>query len=171
MNDFIKNGVLDVVDQWEFITKELNEHNQCGFCWKFYAPYTSKRANIIKDDGDCCVNIILTRQSSNAFGSNLNFNKDKGYYERIEHFETYTLDFVIASKEGINNYNELFPNNIKTSRHAEIFNPLRDCISGSLIMKYCWHAPVTNWSGQYLFDQEDEMFYGLRINITQKYHE
>lgn len=171
MNDFTEYGVLDVIAQWEYIAGELNKDKACNFCWKFFAPYTSKRANIIKDDGKCCVYIILKREGSNSFGSNLDFDNDKGYYGKKESFESYTLDFVIASKEGINNYNELQPNDVQNSRHAEIFEPLRKCIQSKLITEICNHIPLTSWSGKYLYDQDDEIYYGLKINVTQRFYE
>lgn len=185
-------GHLDVVAQWQDLIDKMNEDEACDFCWRFFAPYTQIKANVIRDDGSCCVFVILTRESANAFGTNLAYNRVKGMYENIEHYENYTIDFVIASKEGIDNYNELAGDgedipgafsfgfsegfdigddgqtrHIEQSRHATIFEPLRKCITMRLIDDLCNYAPVTSWNGRYIYDHQDEIYYGIRLNITQ----
>lgn len=100
-------GHIDVVKQWHDIVNKMNDDEACEFCWRFFAPYTQIKANTIRDDGRCCVFVILTRESANAFGANMEYNRVKGIYENVEKYENYTIDFVIASKEGIDNYNEL----------------------------------------------------------------
>ena len=166
----IEGGILDVLELWRNLTEKLNTEESCGFCWKFYAPMTETRQNIIRKSNDCCVNVFLLRNKSQDFGSNLAYGPS-GYLNAQQHTESYDILFLIPSKEGLNNYNELLGHSIDDSRYATIFKPLRDCIKSTMITSICEHASVTSWSGRYVYDYQDEQYYGLRISITQQHEE
>lgn len=146
------------------IIEKYNNDNQCGFCWRFYAPLTEKRLNIVRND-NCCVNVFLTRDSGRDFYTNVKYVN--GYATTFDEFESYDLYFLIASRDGLNNYNELEDNAINESRNETIFEPLRKCITSRFIVDICNHYQLVNWSGKYIYDFEDENYYGLKISITQ----
>ena len=165
-------GDKGVLEFWKDMIETYNEDSKCDFCWNFFAPMTEKRLNIIRDitqEDDCCVNVFLLRNKSQDFGSRLTYNHN--YLTRTYKTETYEVLFLIPSKEGLNNYNELSGHSLEESRYETIFKPLRDCISNHIITDICNHAPVTSWNGRYVYDYQDENFYGIRINITQEYEE
>lgn len=152
----------------EFIENIINQYqanNQCGFCWKFYAPLTEKRLNIVRNDGECCVNVFLLRDTGRDFYTNVQYIN--GFVTTSEEFESYDLYFLMPSIEGLNNYNELPGHLISESRHETIFKPLRDCITSKFITDICNHYKVNSWSGRYIYDFNDEKYYGFKISITQ----
>ncbi|HLS52728.1 MAG TPA: hypothetical protein VK031_02065 [Tissierellaceae bacterium] len=163
----ITNGVLDIVELWKSTVERLNQQNSCSCCWEFYAPLTEVKLNIVRNKGNCCTHVFLLRNKPNDFTSALTYNN--GYLNTEVNTENYDVLFLISSKTGLNNYNELAHHPIEESRYATIFKPLRECIKSDIITALCEHAQVTSWSGRYVYDYQDENYYGLRISISQRY--
>lgn len=158
---------MDIVDLWESIVDKLNLTQACGKCWKFYAPLTEFRLNVVKQDNDdCCVNVFLIRDRGTAFGSTVRY--DNGFMTGRTDSETYRIMFLIKSKEGLNNYNELPNNDVLESRYETIFRPLKQCIESTLITDICNHNKLVSWNGEYIYDYQDEMYYGFALNIKQE---
>lgn len=166
----IVNGILDVLGLWKGLTEQLNEEEVCDFCWEFYAPLTEVKLNIIRNKGNCCVHVFLIRNKPNDFGSNLTYGTG-GYLNTQIHTDSYDVLFLVSSIEGLNNYNELDNHPIEESRYETIFKPIRDCIKSKLITDICEHAQVSSWSGRFVYDYQDENYYGYRISINQQYIE
>lgn len=151
ITDFLQNTISN-----------FNAEEKCGFCWEFYAPLTEIDLNIAKTG--CCVNVFLVREKGVDFDTQIqNFNGASARQSEREHFDLY---FLIKSKEGINNYNEIPGHPISESREKEIFEPLRNCITYSIFDEICKEFFIFSWSGKYIYDFQDEQYYGLRISIT-----
>lgn len=156
---------MDVLENIKQIIETYSDNERCGFCWNFFAPLTEQRQNIVRLSEPCCINVFLLRNKGQDFGTNITYLN--GYINSERLTESYDLLFLIQSMEGLNNYNELPGHSIEESRHETIFKPLRDCIGSNLITDICNHYEVTQWSGRYIYDYQDEQYYGLRISITQ----
>ena len=166
----IENNILNIVKLWEDLARQFNYEERCGKCWRFFAPMEEKRLNIIKGSDQCCINVFLLRNKGQDFGSTLTYGQE-GYLSNTFTREQYDILFLISSKEGINNYNELEGHNVLESRYETIFKPLRECITNDIITSICEHSKVEQWTGRYVYDYQDEQYYGLRISITQSYEQ
>lgn len=158
-----------ILELWKGITEKMNTENKCGFCWEFYAPLTGKKLNIVRGDDECCVKVFLLRNMTQDFGSRITYTS--GFHTNTNNFDNYKVLFLISSKEGINNYNELEGWDISKSRHETIFKPLRNCIESEILTDICSNFEVTNWTGKYIYDYQDENYYGIEITINQNYNE
>lgn len=156
---------MDVLENIKSIIERFKTDEQCGFCWNFYAPLTEQRQNIVRLSQPCCVNVFLLRNKGQDFSTNLTYQN--GYIRTAKNSENYDLLFLMQSREGLNNYNELEGHPIEESRYETILKPLRDCVTDKLITDICEHYQVDQWMGRYIYDYQDEQYYGLRISITQ----
>lgn len=168
----------DIVELWQGIVNGMQANRTCNFCWKFYAPLTELKLNLVRDviredgsdDDDCCVHVFLIRNQPDDFASSPAYS-DFGNIAEITHTENYVVYFLIKSKEGLNNYNEIQGHSILESRYKTIFKPLRDCINIHILTALCLAGQVTAYRGQYVYDYQDEQYYGLRVNFTQRFIE
>lgn len=156
-----------ILELWENIVNDLNDKNECGFCWKFIGALTQKRFNLTRRSEDCCVHVALFRNLATDFGSNFVYRN--GFLNDETRFENYEVMFLIQSKEGLNNYNEIEGHEVDQSRYETIFKPLRECIESNIIAGICTDYEVTQYSGRYIYDYQDEMYYGLAIRISQSF--
>lgn len=157
---------MDAVVFWKDIVCKFNEEKRCGFCWRFYAPLTEIDLNLVKKRKRCCVNVFLVWNGAQDFAAQPNFDVEKGLPNNpIETF-SYQVYFLISSKEGINNYNEMPEHPISESRYETILKPLRKCINYDILNEFCLDFGVTSWTGNYVYDYQDEMYYGIRLNIV-----
>lgn len=153
---------MTITDFLQKVISDFDKEEKCGFCWNFFAPLTEIDLNIAKTG--CCVNVFLVRNKGVDFDTQIqNFNGASGRISEREHFDLY---FLIKSKEGINNYNEMPDHPISESREKEIFEPLRKCVTYNLFDEICKDFFILQWNGKYIYDFQDEMYYGLRISIT-----
>lgn len=158
-----------ILELWKGITEQMNAENKCGFCWEFYAPLTDKKLNIVRGNGECCVKVFLLRNMAQDFGSRITYTN--GFQTNTNNFDNYKVLFLIPSKEGVNNYNELEGWSVDESRHMKIFKPLRNCITSDILTQICSNFEITNWTGKYIYDYQDENYYGIEITINQNYNE
>lgn len=161
----------DIIKIWKEVIENFNEENKCGFCWNFFAPLTEVDLNLVKKQNDCCcVNVFVVRNKSVDFSSNIAYNAINlpTAIDQINNDEFYDVYFLIESREGINNYNEKPNHPIEESRHVTIFNPLRKCITNDILTGICGIGFITGWSGQYIYDYQDQMYYGIKLSITQR---
>ena|SRR5690554_2621745 len=159
---------LTVTDFWQNTIDNFNDENQCGFCWNFFAPLTEVQLNLIRNQDECCVNVFLVRNKGVDFDTQ--FSTATGVSALELEREIYDVYFLIKSKEGINNYNEMADHPISESREKTIFEPLRKCITHKLINEICKTFLVTQWQGNYIYDYQDEQYYGIKLSITtQRY--
>lgn len=167
----------DIVELWKSIVEKYQEDGQCDFCWKFYAPLTELKLNLVRDvlvepgsddvNQACCVHVFLLRNQPDDFSSSPNYST-YGNINTVVHSENYVVYFLIKSKEGLNNYNEMPGHPISEGRHETIFKPLRDCINSSILTDICKVGQVTAYRGSYVYDYQDEQYYGLRVNFSQR---
>ena len=64
----------DIVELWKSIIEKYQEDGQCDFCWKFYAPLTELKLNLVRDvlvepgsddvNQACCVHVFLLKKPS-----------------------------------------------------------------------------------------------------------
>lgn len=167
----------DIVELWRSIMQTYQEEFKCDFCWKFYAPLTELKLNTIRDilvelgsgesEDACCVHVFLLRNQPDDFSSTPNYSRFTTIADIVS-TENYVVYFLIKSKEGLNNYNELPGYSIDESRHATIFKPLRECIDISILTDLCLLGQVTSYRGSYIYDYQDEQYYGLKVNFSQR---
>ena len=167
----------DIVELWRQIIANYAETAECDFCWKFYAPLTEQKLNLVKDvlvepgsdevNQACCVHVFLLRNQPDDFSTTPNYST-YGNLNTVSHNENYVVYFLIKSKEGLNNYNEIPDHPILESRYETIFKPLRDCIDSRILTDICAIGQVTAYRGSYIYDYQDEQYYGLRINFSQR---
>lgn len=167
----------DIVELWRDIIEAYNIDVKCGFCWKFYAPLTEQKLNLVRDvlvepgsgesEDACCVHVFLLRNQPDDFSSTPNYSQFSTISDIVS-TENYVVYFLIKSKEGLNNYNELPGYSIDESRHETIFKPLRECIDISILTDLCLLGQVTSYRGSYVYDYQDEQYYGLKVNFSQR---
>lgn len=164
------NALNEIIPLWEGIVKTMDETNACGYCWEFYAPLTEIKLNTTrtKEGKNCCVHVFLIRNKAMDFRHTpiyTNRNIISGY--ALE--DNYDIYFLVKSKRGLNNYNELPHHDVKDSRYETIFRPIRDCIESRMITGICGTARVTQFSGNFVYDYQDEQYYGYKISIQQRW--
>lgn len=167
----------DIVELWRDIIEAYNIDGRCDFCWRFYAPLTEQKLNLVRDvlvepgSGDsedaCCVHVFLIRNQPDDFSSTPNYSTF-GNISTVVSNENYVVYFLIKSKEGLNNYNEMPGYSIEDSRYHTIFKPLRECIDVSILTDLCLVGQVTSYRGSYVYDFQDEQYYGLRVSFSQR---
>lgn len=167
----------DIVELWRDIIEAYNIDGRCDFCWRFYAPLTEQKLNLVRDvlveegSGEeneaCCVHVFLIRNQPDDFSSTPNYSQF-GNVNTIVSVENYTVYFLIKSKEGLNNYNEMPGYSIEDSRYHTIFKPLRECIDITILTDLCLLGQVTSYRGSYVYDFQDEQYYGIRVSFSQR---
>lgn len=157
--------MIDIIKLWKEIIETFNDEERCDWCWEFYAPLQESRLNIVKatEQNKCCVKVFVLRNEPQDFGSNLTYNR--GFVSSSQNYENYKVLFLISSKEGLNNYNELGSHPVSESRYETILKPLRECIQRDILTDICEDFEVTAWNGRYIYDYQDELYYGIEIRI------
>lgn len=160
----------DIIKTWSEIIDRFKSDNQCGFCWNFFAPLTEVDLNLVKEDSEnecCCVNVFIVRNKGLDFSTSISYNVLQTITESIDN-EFYDVYFLIKSSTGINNYNEMPNHPISESRHKTIFKPLRECITADILTNICEIGRVSQWNGTYVYDYQDEMYFGIKLSVTQQ---
>lgn len=157
---------MDPVVFWDNLIQDFNKENKCDFCWRFYAPMREIDLNLVRKKDECCVNVFLVWNGAQDFNTLANFDINKGIpINPIEVFN-YQVFFLVPSKEGINNYNEIPNHPVDESRYETILRPIRECINYNIFNDLCLKFGITSFNGSYVYDYQDEMYYGIKLNIT-----
>src|SRR5690554_5295872 len=156
----------DVVTFWSDLIETFNDENRCGYCWNFYAPLREIDLNVIRNNDECCVNVFILRNKAVDFDFVMSQDTNLHFTNATAQRDMHDIYFLIKSKEGINNYNEIPDHNISESRHEQIFKPLRECIKMDMITELCEKFMITNVTGRYVYDYQDEQYYGIQLTIT-----
>lgn len=157
---------MNVIKFWSDLIEQYDDDERCGFCWKFYAPLTEIDLNLVKKSiDDCCVNVFITRDKGVDFDSQITYNNG---LPEVREREMYDVWFLVKSKVGLNNYNEMPDHDVEESRHNTILQPLRECITFEILRELCLDYEVNQWSGKYVYDYQDSIYYGIKISITTR---
>lgn len=136
----------------------------CGFCWEFSAPLFESDVNVLQPDNNCCVQIILSEikeQNRPTYASST------GLVAGVINIYSFKLYAVKSGNMGVNNYNEIKGHPIEESRYAEVYKPIRDCLTGAEVIKFCellgLQAKLLLWDFTTVNNYQDLNFNGWLI--------
>jgi len=158
---------MDAVDFLQKQVDKWNEDEKCDLCFEFSAPMTESKMNIVQSDLPCCVQVMLTKLSTNT---NNIYNSITGLL--VSSSCDYSITFYVLKQSnlGVNNYNEIKGHNVKESKWNTIFKPLQDCFSCQSQLDFCellgLNVEVKKWQMDTVHNYQDNNFDGWKIQAT-----
>lgn len=162
---------MNYIDFFGQVVQNYNNENKCGFCWCFSAPLSEQKINIqeLREGYECCVQVMYTQNEGNAFVLQNNYNTQTNLLQQAYALENFNLYFLIPSRLGVNNYNEIQNHDLQEARYKQLFD-LKECITEQLHLNFCeffkdtYH--VTRWEGRQLLDYQDNNYIGYKVYVT-----